>query len=497
MPGVSVRVRHGRVALLVFVLGLAYSVVFELGALPPVPAAIVGLLTFSAFEFLFLSDKRILLLPRLLVLVYCLPFTRMAGLVFDSEHVWWNTPAAMELIRNTRIQSDMVAVGIIGMLGLSGGIHLALAGVRQYFAPATVPGFRSRQRVLGPATFVSALGTAIAMSWISAPTKTILEAPYASPQAEPLTAGLNFNSAYVISYVILFALLIDAKRTIDNRFIRRCKSWGVVAATVFIAAYLQILRGDREFVTLLVGLAGIEVAWSAQPMALLPLLAKWWRRILVFGAASALLVLALMGLGGARAHLSDPQQRASLNVATALQAGSYGTTWGAVLLTNLGIAGQHVKGPFEYYYGRTYVEYILSLPPGVLTRALGIERAIEGDHGPAWWTAGVSGGGIHLALVPFHNFGVLGVLLALGLFGYLVTRLELANQNGGFLTRLLYAAVVANSIFWAWYGDMYMIRAVMSAAMVGGAYQVLVRARFRKRQTAPRAEPPSPHVRAG
>jgi hypothetical protein len=135
----------------------------------------------------------------------------------------------------------------------------------------------------------------------------------------------------------------------------------------------------------------------------------------------------------------------------------------------------------EYYYGRTYWDYLLSLPPGILTRALGVLRPTDQQGGnAALWFPGVSGGGVHIAVVPFKNFGIWGLFFVLGLYGFWMARLENKNATMRFWPRILYGAVVTSSLFWFWYGDMNLIRGVTAALLLGILYRVLIRVRLGK-----------------
>jgi hypothetical protein len=150
-------------------------------------------------------------------------------------------------------------------------------------------------------------------------------------------------------------------------------------------------------------------------------------------------------------------------------------TWTSILLTNLAQAAQFRNGTANYLYGETYVDYFLSLPPGILTRSLGIQRPLESDRGPNWWFIGISAGGIHIVVVPFRNFGIVGAFLILAAIGWFIGWVEMRNDQRRFWGRFLYGAIGVASFFWFWYGDMYLVRILMSVAILGPASRLWLR----------------------
>jgi hypothetical protein len=126
-------------------------------------------------------------------------------------------------------------------------------------------------------------------------------------------------------------------------------------------------------------------------------------------------------------------------------------------------------------HGETYVDYLQSLPPGFITRPLGIERPLESDRGPGFWYFPLAGGGIHLAVVPFKNFGPFGLVVVLAMIGFAIGYVDAINSGTrSSWIRLLYASIAAALPHWFWYGDMNVIRAVMIAALIWMFYEVLL-----------------------
>ncbi|MEW6314475.1 MAG: hypothetical protein AB1513_10635 [Pseudomonadota bacterium] len=177
-----------------------------------------------------------------------------------------------------------------------------------------------------------------------------------------------------------------------------------------------------------------------------------WRLVV----AGVLLFITLQGVGAYRSELSHDNELGQVNTSLV-----YGT-WTASLLTVLSVVGDDQRGHLEIKEGQTYIDYILSFPPGILTQALGWERPVEGDHGPAWeMRYGL--GGTNVVVVPFVNFHMAGVFLILMLYGFFAAWLERAvwGRSDVWL-KLLYGTFFVFAPFWFWYGELSLVRGLMS-----------------------------------
>jgi hypothetical protein len=179
------------------------------------------------------------------------------------------------------------------------------------------------------------------------------------------------------------------------------------------------------------------------------------------------LIVVLIGVGAARFELSSGDVSA---VGELLSVGFAHGTWTAVLLTNLAMAAQLQDGHLEYLYGETYVQYLLSLTPGILTHYLGFERPIEAKNNPGYWFMGISSGGNHVVNVPFKNFGIFGVAGVLCLYGMAIAYWEKTGVGNRRWHRLVYGSITASSFMWFWYADMNVIRALMGAGLLWLCY---------------------------
>jgi hypothetical protein len=441
------------------------AVLFTLDVYVPLPLAIVLLFLLAAWGLESVQLTDLSLLPRLMILLYVMPFSVTLGYLGASDYTWWWTPTVLALLSDRVLIEQMMAIGITGLAALLAGLK-AIEGSRVGERDLVdVAAEESSRRTLDAIAFVAALGLATALSWVYAPRTTIFEETYAAEGTEGLYQDLNFYGAYLASYILLVLLFVDAESSRPPA--RRWKRLGVLGTTLFTLIFLQLLRGDREIVGLLAALAILYVTEPMRNRAGRVGSRAWRRRMLGLTLPILVLVVVLIAVGAARFELSGG------DVSTAgelLAVGFEHGTWTAVLLTNLAMAAQLQDGRIEYLYGETYGQYLLSLAPGIVTHYLGFERPIEAKNNPGYWFIGISSGGNHVVNVPFKNFGIFGVAGVLLLYGMAIGYWEKTGVRNGRWYRLVYGAITASSFMWFWYADMNVIRALMGAGVLWLGY---------------------------
>lgn len=431
------------------------------GVLLPLELLLVGFIGLALWIGLAAPLSQANVLPRFFVLVYVLPFSILAGYLFSPDFEWMLTPRGREVVADPRLVREMATLGVVGLLGLGAGFRLAArAGIAREVR-------RRSGAALGLLSFAGLVAFGVFLSWMNAPPETIFQARYAVEQTESLGGRINFPAAHVVSYIVMILLALDAERERTPER-RRIKIGILTFAVSYIVIVLQLLRGDRESMGLLAALAGIYLTTAPGPEGARPALRRRAKRLVI---PAVVLTIVFLFIGWARVLLSGVAE--SVDLALAAEYWLRTATWTAVLWTVVGAVWEHQSGLLEYRLGGTYVDYLLSLPPGMMTRALGVERPLEAWRGIAWDDpAGVSAGGLHAVIVPFKNFGAVGVAAILCGFGYLIGRIEVANANGGLLARLVWSASLGSGLLWFWYGDMPFIRAMAAALLVFVIYRL-------------------------
>lgn len=446
--------------------GLGLAGWFQAGETLPLKASVPALFVVAAIGMIQIRIGIFSLLTRLMIFLYCLPFIGTTGYLFNEEHVWYEMPHVLAMMQDRFLQQQMVLIGLVGLIGLQCGMLLiAIRTKRQPDEPGRDAVSSGPFVTLSPLIFYLSLIVAHIMSWLSAPSQTLLQAGYASVGTESLAADFNFNGGYTISYVLLVTLFIDAQMETRNSRRKKQKLTAVILSSIFIIVFWGLMRGDRESIGLVAALVALYLCEQRGVLAHLSRQARqvYRKRVLKIAIPLGLVVFAFAATGAVRSLLFNEEERKQVNLVTAAITELSSGTWTAILLTNLAMTSQYLAGDFEYLYGQTFVDYALSLPPGFVAKALDFKRPLENDSGPAWWFGHYSLGGIHVALVPFKNFGIFGLFLIMALYGVFIARIEALVGQGKWQHRLFYGAMFTVSFFWFWYGDMYLIRTIMMA----------------------------------
>lgn len=398
-------------------------------------------------------------LSRLMLLLYALPFSACAGYLLQRDFLWWDTPQLAVLCSDEALNALMVWTGLTGLLGLTAGLRLAQAYFGNSAAQPRPPAIR---RVLPSQIFFGLLGFAVFLAWLAAPAETILTTNYAAGQSASAAETMKFNAAYLLSATIMTGLMVDLQGESDRRR-RRGKLLALSISAAYVIVVLQVLRGDRECTGLIIALAVLVLTDREDRLHWLQQKRQAFFRATALSIPLALVVICFLLLGFLRSEISKKNSEIRFReiAHTALTL----NTWTAVLLTNMGLAIEQSDDSMELLYGQTYIDYVLSLPPGFVANAMDYDRPVDSGRDPRFWYVGLSIGGIHPAVVPYKNFGPLGPPIVLGLFGLVIGAVEACSRHHTMLRRICYAGLTATAFNWFWYGDMSVIRAALAVAI--------------------------------
>ena len=450
--------------------GCLAAILYQFNLIPRLEFVVLAMVAVTVTGMVAMRVTRMSALPRLMVLLYSLPFATTIGYLLNADYACW--PLLQDASRYSHdhaLMGRMLMTAIVGLLGLLTGIEAGALWFRRQHARFK-PALRSTIQpgaTLDGLMFLFLLGSAFMLSWLSTPKETILEASYGSVDRTLSIAGkLNFNAAAAIAYVILVLLFIDTERERAGSIARRFKLRLVILLTVYIVVFHQLLRGSRTVADLVAALAILYLTSADVDLHWLRARLVQRRKLMKLVLPLVLITCAFLCLSNLRHSLSINKSLPSLaEVGGMLGKACTTNTWTNIALTNLGMAMEAADDPPPLLFGRTYLDYFLSLPPGTLCRLVGYERPVERCRGPSWWYD-VGMGGVHPVVVPYRNFGIVGAFAIPALFGVFFARCELLNTTYQLWPRFLYGAVLANSLHWFWYGDMYIIRGVMAAMIL-------------------------------
>ncbi len=412
--------------------------------------------------------KKVSFLVPWFFVCYALPFIHVIPYLwfdFDREapQVMWGMPVNPYMVDQTVIEL-MALLGALGAIGFAVGAGLGngtFGSIKRFDLGGGCGRARSS---LSLPLFLVWIGIGVLLSWLYAPRQTIFEARYTEGVA--ISQDWDFGSIWMISYITLVWCLADTLQDGDRA---RAKTKKIVflSALVVVVGWLQLLRGDRESIPLVLASLLMSVRWSKQIGGHREANTRVWTRKPVVVGGVLMVVLAYL-IGAIRSTLAGTDWKDAVVLASEMWASGelslndliHGT-WTAVLLTPLSVAGDYLAGSLPLKLGQDYLNYVLSLPPGFLANFLGYQRPIDAWHGPAWeMTYGI--GGTHALVVPFMDFRAIGVVGVLALWGYVVARVDKRTSAGVSVTHAaLWGTLVMVAPHWFWYGDKYFINAML------------------------------------
>lgn len=464
--------------------GALAALLFHAGVYFPISISVLAFVAAGWYLFVQYRDRRVGVLVILLWLVFTLPFIHIPPYLFfdfgsENPSQLWGLATVPYMLDHEIIKLTAM-LGAVGGLGMAFGSSLSRSKLVRDDGIAS-DGRRAIFRTLSLPIWVVWLAAGFFLSWLSAPTESVFTSRYTVSQS--LSGELNFSSAWMISYVILTFLLCDSLLEPAGA-LRRTKLALLVLVSLFIVLFFQLLRGDRESVPWVFAVAMVYFYWAAGYTQRRGYEIPWAK---VAGWATALFVVSMF-VGEMRHLLVGIDDVAGvMNVLEGLVASNrigvsnllHGT-WSAALLTPLSVAGDHVYGLLHFKLGEDYLDLLLSTPPGFVADMIGYQRPIDAQHGPALeMRYGL--GGTHAVVLPFRNFGMIGVFLIPALWTYVVARFEKrASRKVSVLNLALLATIATASSHWLWYGEKNGFNAIVLWLVIGICYRVCKGLRLRR-----------------
>lgn len=443
-----------------------------------VELSVVVFVLISIYLQLMFHWKRLGFLVLILWVVYALPFIHVI------PYIWFDYDSKPLILWGLAVNSymtDKTIIELTAMLGAVGGMGI-LFGVtsstfnRVHLKRRCAQQDAPRQISLSFIIFSIWIAVGFALSWFMSPESDIFTANYTSSTSP--SDGKNFSSAWMVSYVILAYVYCDA--ILDpNQYMRSRKTLLILAVIAYIVVVFQLLRGDRESVPFVFGLILVSFYWadayrktltSKLPVLKIALVVFLILVISMIVGALRSASVGVQDIGGLIEVLRNLYDAELIGFSNLLHG-----TWSAVLLTPLSVAGDYVYGLLEFKAGATYRDLIFSIPPGFVADAIGYTRPIDGLNGPAWdMRYGI--GGTHAIVVPFINFGIVGVFVVPALWSYIFTTMEDRNMRNLSVVNLVFlCTIVMAAPHWLWYGEKSGINAVIIWMVMAFFYRISLR----------------------
>ena len=502
---------------------------FFLGTILHFNISIILSIIFLLFFLIFFLKKRINILNLFFLIVCTLPFIHMIEYLwfdFTSEFVWnilnnepcsiiendtglWRNPCMMWGLAASPYQVDTNIVNLISSIGLVGILSIFLGSIiskqkyESFFLDISKLD-KKNSKTLSLFPFFIWVSVAFMCAYFTVPAETILTAAYEDLSLS-FSSKFNFGSLIIVSFILFIYAFADyiVEKNVSNK---KIKGIFILLAISIVTIYFQLLRGDRESITFIISLLAL--------FFLVPSKKQFVDKSLIFKFVVLILLILFLSIFTGRFRTGELINTNISNISEKLsyeinQTGEADTvtglffsniingTWSGSLLSVVSVAGDSLRGftkinewtpsetisterPFRYYYGKTYIDYILSLPPGFVADWLDYKKPINQFKGPAWeMRYGL--GGSHGYTIPFMNFGIFGVFIFAFISSLIIKNIynnaiKLPNvKNLSFIG-------IAICIFphWIWYGDKYIINAIIIAYISLWLYKIALSIKIKK-----------------
>jgi len=430
-------------------------------------------------------------IPRMTLLLYVMPFLHLWGYLFFDSFVFFPTYLlSYGYQHDLRIIRSLATVGLIGTIGLVCGFQISHLRRNSLLQPRKIPRGGDDHSALGFGSPILIAMLALLFAWIQAPAQSILSSRYVDIWSQRRGQAIGFAGGSIVCYSLIALLALDALKE-DRRALRLYKFtlFGVTFLTVLIV--FQILQGNRDIFGLILALLSLNLIGAARgrtqrniPLSTISPRAGRTspiahsargvrRRLLLAGVCLGFTFAGFQILGEWRGSASSGYSPSQAMSAVIVRGAFLEGTWTATLMTPLSTVGDLQNQTKTLRFGRTYLDLLLSLPPGPVAALFGYVRPFEPTQGLAHeMTFGL--GGTHLTVTPLLNFSAPGVLIVLSLIGLVLGNIEQRASRGSSWQVFLSCVCIIALPTYIWYGDMYIIRAVMCAYGVWFGYRILL-----------------------
>ena len=278
-----------------------------------------------------------------------------------------------------------------------------------------------------------------------------------------------FPSAYLISYIILIFVIVDA--FLDRTSFNRGKIKKFFCLSIFFFISIVLSTGTRETLPLILGIILFYYYWANLYLKNNSIQKFPFKKLLLF-----VLILLFIGsiMGYIRSEAVDKnfvELVELIKIKLSLNFFLLGT-WSSSFVTTLSVAHDYVDGIQEFKFGKDYYNLFVSIPPSFVADFFGYTRPISTFAGPAYEMR-YGQGGTHITVLPFRNFGIIGVFIISAIWFSIILYLEKnCNRRFSVITLSILVTIVTVAPMFLWYGEKTAITGAIIFSFFSFAYKV-------------------------
>jgi len=297
--------------------------------------------------------------------------------------------------------------------------------------------------------------------WMSSPQESIFQVQHTFAKPSYIS-NLNFNSAWLVASIVLTFSFTDSllEQRKNNRAIKLLILLPLIFYSIVI---LDLSKGDRETLPWIFSLFLIYYYIKLTDInKKIKIFKIPFFKILII---SSLILIINLIISKARQHLVGLNFFESFDLMLSIIKNDFSSlfqgTWTIILLSPVGIVGEYLEGYSDLLLGKDYLDIFLSIPPGFISDLFNYERPLNAFSSHIREMV-YSHSGIHIIVLPFRNFEILGVFLILMIWAYFINRIEKKTMENISLEKLtLIGSILLVLPHWMWYGDKIFVNAMI------------------------------------
>ena len=276
-----------------------------------------------------------------------------------------------------------------------------------------------------------------------------------------------FPSVMFSSYIIIIFVVVDSYLDFKSKVQRLTKKIFLLLIIFFIT--VNILTGNRETSSLLLSIV-IFYYIFAKSFISNKIIKPDFKKVFLF---SFFIFLIFQIVGYFRHALVNANFVDIIELFSIYSKWEYLTQgpWSPILKTVLSVAEDYIEDiPFKL--GKDYYNLFISIPPSFIADYFNYDRAITGFTGPAFELR-YGHGGIHSTVLPFRNFGLVGVFFISAICFSIILYLEKFCTQNFSVVRLSFLCTLIFIIpFFLWYGEKVFISCFLIFLLFSFIYQI-------------------------
>lgn len=463
-----------------WLIGFCGILFFHNGIYPPVIISVIMFFIAASYLIWLYRHKKTGLLMLLVFLTYALPF------IHTIPYIWFdynNPPDRMWGMAVNPYMTDQSIIELMSMIGAVGvaGLMIGILFCSSRAVSVKINSYLmvNKAQTLPMSFFLIWTAIGIMFSWLFSPEQTIFTAAYT--QSKSISDNWNFGSIWMFSYAFLAFVFLDSIFE-PSKAIRKIKKKIIIFSILFVVIWLQLLRGDRESLSFVLGCFLIYNILIDNLISLRKVKLPWKKMLLL--ALILFIVSYIIGVLRSAMVGKDISMVATVLEESTINSGFeidnlVSGTWSAALLSPLSVAGDYINSMSSIRYGQTYIDLLGSIIPGFIADWIGYVRPIDGSRGPAWEMR-YGQGGTHAVVVPFMDFRMIGVFFIIMLWSFSLAKIEqYVVRNPSIMSSSLFVIIITALPHWLWYGEKNIINALIIWLILSQLYRLCLSKKIR------------------